>query len=288
MSQESSGAELLSTIQRLRALDRKIAVQQGLSIEEMHCLLQIHLAAPESIKDLRLLLNLKPPHVSKLLRCLEDRQYVIREADLKDQRKGRVRLTPGGRQKAADITRMLAQTAGADPPQPVQPPPADLPLERETATPPPPPPWHPRIIAFFCTWCTYTAADLAGVSRLRYDPEVRVIRLMCSGRVDPQFILEAFRQGADGVLIGGCHPGDCHYLEGNIKALRRIRLLERVLRAAGVEPRRLRLEWISAAEGEKVQRVIREMTAVIRELGPMNGRTAGHACRRDAEETVHV
>jgi F420-non-reducing hydrogenase iron-sulfur subunit len=130
-------------------------------------------------------------------------------------------------------------------------------------------PFEPKIVAFFCTWCTYTAADLAGISRMAYAPNVRVIRLMCSGRLDPQFVLSAFRNGADGVLIGGCHPGDCHYQEGNYKTLRRVELLRAVLRDLGVEDERLRLEWISAAEGEKVQRVCNEMTEELRRLGPL-------------------
>ena len=129
--------------------------------------------------------------------------------------------------------------------------------------------FQPKIVAFFCTWCTYTAADLTGISRQAYAPNVRVIRLMCSGRVDPQFVLAAFRQGADGVLIGGCHPGDCHYQEGNYKARRRIELLRAVLRDLGVEDQRLRLEWISASEGEKVQRVCNEMTEELFRLGPL-------------------
>jgi F420-non-reducing hydrogenase iron-sulfur subunit len=129
--------------------------------------------------------------------------------------------------------------------------------------------WTPRIVAFFCNWCTYTAADLAGVSRLKYASNIRVIRLMCSGRVDPQFILDAFSRGADGVLIGGCHPNDCHYVEGNYKMLRRFQLLKRMLADLGIEEHRLRLEWISAAEGEKVKRVVNEMTQQIRALGPL-------------------
>lgn len=129
--------------------------------------------------------------------------------------------------------------------------------------------WSPRIVAFFCNWCTYTAADLAGVSRLKYAPNVRVIRLMCSGRVDPQFILDALSRGADGVLIGGCHPGDCHYVEGNYKMLRRYQLLKRMLADLGIEEQRVRLEWISAAEGEKVKRVVNEMTEQIKALGPL-------------------
>ncbi len=130
--------------------------------------------------------------------------------------------------------------------------------------------WQPRIVAFFCNWCTYTAADLAGVSRLKYEPNVRVIRLMCSGRVDPQFILQAFARGADGVLIGGCHPGDCHYVEGNYKTLRRFEMLKRLLEDLGIEQERLRLEWISASEGEKVKTVVNDMVARLRPLGPLN------------------
>jgi F420-non-reducing hydrogenase iron-sulfur subunit len=130
-------------------------------------------------------------------------------------------------------------------------------------------PFQPKIAAFFCTWCTYTASDLAGISRLAYAPNVRVMRLMCSGRLDPQFVLAAFRHGADGVLIGGCHPGDCHYQEGNHKTRRRVELLRAVLRDLGIEDQRLRLEWISASEGEKVQRVCNEMTEQLRMLGPL-------------------
>jgi len=129
--------------------------------------------------------------------------------------------------------------------------------------------WQPRIVAFFCNWCTYTAADLAGVSRMKYAHNVRIIRLMCSGRVDPQFILDALSKGADGVLIGGCHPGDCHYVEGNYKALRRFRMLKRLLADMGIEEQRVRLEWISAAEGDKVRTVINEMVEQLRDLGPL-------------------
>jgi F420-non-reducing hydrogenase iron-sulfur subunit len=129
--------------------------------------------------------------------------------------------------------------------------------------------FEPRIVAFFCNWCTYTAADLAGTARLVYPANARVVRVMCSGRLDPQFILAAFREGADGVLIGGCHPGDCHYQEGNYKALRRITLLKIMLTQFGIEPERLRLEWISASEGDKVQRIMKEMRAGIQSLGPL-------------------
>jgi len=130
-------------------------------------------------------------------------------------------------------------------------------------------PFEPKIVAFFCNWCTYTAADLAGISRMQYAPNVRVVRLMCSGRVDPQFVLAAFHGGADGVLIGGCHPGDCHYQEGNYNARRRFELLRLMLRDMGIEDERVRLEWISAAEADKVQRVCNEMTEQIRALGPL-------------------
>ena len=129
--------------------------------------------------------------------------------------------------------------------------------------------FNPRIVGFFCNWCTYLAADLAGTSRMKYSPNVRVVRTMCSGRVDPQMVLWAFRNGADGVLIGGCHPGDCHYQEGNYKALRRSKLLRKMLPQFGIEPERLRLEWISASEGERLRDVVNEFTEQIRRLGPL-------------------
>jgi len=130
--------------------------------------------------------------------------------------------------------------------------------------------FEPRIVAFFCNWCTYTAADLAGTARMSYHANVRVVRIMCSGRLDPQFILAALREGADGVLIGGCHPGDCHYQEGNYKALRRFTLLKRMLADFGIEPERVRLEWIAASEGDKVQKTINQMTEQLRVLGPLD------------------
>jgi F420-non-reducing hydrogenase iron-sulfur subunit len=132
------------------------------------------------------------------------------------------------------------------------------------------PNWQPRIVAFFCNWCTYTAADLAGVARLKYAPNVRVIRLMCSGRVDPQFILAALARGADGVLIGGCHLGDCHYVEGNYKTMRRFQMLKRLLADMGIEDKRVRMDWISASEGERVRTVINEMVEQVKALGPLN------------------
>ncbi|MBL7996525.1 hydrogenase iron-sulfur subunit [bacterium] len=129
--------------------------------------------------------------------------------------------------------------------------------------------WEPTIVAFFCNWCTYTAADLAGVSRLRHAANVRIIRVMCSGRVDPQFILNAYAKGADGVLIGGCHFGDCHYMEGNYKTARRFHLLKRMLQDMGIEEERCRLEWISASEGERVRTVINDMVEKVKALGPL-------------------
>ncbi len=130
-------------------------------------------------------------------------------------------------------------------------------------------PFEPKIVAFFCNWCTYMAADSAGISRMKYAPNARVVRLMCSGRIDPQFIIEAFAKGADGVLIGGCHPGDCHYQEGNYKTLRRVQLLKRVLNEMGIEDDRFRLEWISAAEADRLRTTMNDMTEKIRALGPL-------------------
>jgi len=129
--------------------------------------------------------------------------------------------------------------------------------------------FEPRIIGFLCNWCAYAGADLAGVSRIQYPPNIRIVRVMCSGRVDPAFILEAFKNGADGVLVAGCHlPSDCHYIAGNFKALRRIELLRKVLKEFNIEPERLRLEWISASEGDKFATVVKEMVEEIKKLGP--------------------
>jgi F420-non-reducing hydrogenase iron-sulfur subunit len=129
--------------------------------------------------------------------------------------------------------------------------------------------FEPRIIGFLCNWCSYTGADLAGTARMKYPPNVYAIRVMCSGRVDPGFILDAFRNGADGVLVCGCHPGDCHYVEGNHKCMRRIPLTKEILRGFGVDPNRLRLEWVSASEGVRYQEVITEFVQQIRTLGPL-------------------
>ncbi len=128
---------------------------------------------------------------------------------------------------------------------------------------------EPRIVGFLCNWCSYTGADLAGVSRIKSAPNLRVIRTMCSGRVDPTFILKAFQLGADGVMVMGCHPGDCHYQDGNVKTLRRIPFLKRLLGGFGIDPRRLRLEWVSASEGDRFAAVVNEFTGEIRSLGPL-------------------
>jgi F420-non-reducing hydrogenase iron-sulfur subunit len=129
--------------------------------------------------------------------------------------------------------------------------------------------FEPKIICFACNWCTSAGADLAGTSRMEYDPQGVIIRVMCSSRVDPQHVLWAFRKGADGVLLGGCHPGDCHYIDGNYKTLRRMVFLKKLLGEFGIEPERLRLEWISAAEGKKFVTVMNEFTAQIRNMGPL-------------------
>jgi len=128
--------------------------------------------------------------------------------------------------------------------------------------------FEPKIVAFLCNWCSYAGADLAGTSRIKYPPNVRPIRVMCSGRVDPTFVLKAFASGADGVLICGCHPGDCHYMEGNYKTARRIPLLKKMLKQLGIEEERVCLEWVSAAEGARYATLVKDMIAKVKELGP--------------------
>jgi F420-non-reducing hydrogenase iron-sulfur subunit len=130
--------------------------------------------------------------------------------------------------------------------------------------------FEPKIVGFLCNWCSYTGADLAGTARIKYAPNIRSVRVMCSGRIEPTFIVKALYEGADGVLIAGCHPGDCHYQEGNYKALRRYRLLKRILPEYGVEPERVRLEWVAASEGERFARIVDEFTEQIRALGPLH------------------
>ncbi|MGQ4832569.1 MAG: hydrogenase iron-sulfur subunit [Candidatus Asgardarchaeia archaeon] len=128
---------------------------------------------------------------------------------------------------------------------------------------------NPKVIAFLCNWCAYAGADLAGVSRLEYPPNVIPIRVMCSGRVDPQFILLAFSKGADGVFIGGCHPGDCHYVTGNYKTYKRVQLLKKLLNQIGISEERLRLEWINATEGKKFAESITDFIEKLKRLPPI-------------------
>ncbi len=128
--------------------------------------------------------------------------------------------------------------------------------------------WEPKILGLLCNWCSYQGADLAGTSRMKYAPNVRIVRVMCSGRVDPLFVLSAFKNGADGVLIAGCHPGDCHYSEGNYKARRRVPLLVKMLTQMGIEEGRVELAWVSAAEADSFVRVVNGLTERVRELGP--------------------
>ncbi|MDO9537691.1 MAG: hydrogenase iron-sulfur subunit [Thermoplasmata archaeon] len=128
--------------------------------------------------------------------------------------------------------------------------------------------WEPKIIGFLCNWCSYTGADLAGTSRLQYPANIRIIKVMCSGRVNPQFILKAFQEGADGILVSGCHPGDCHYIEGNYHARRKLTLLMDLLDYMGVDSKRFEMSWVSASEGQKFAEVVTTFTNQIKEMGP--------------------
>ncbi len=136
--------------------------------------------------------------------------------------------------------------------------------------------FEPRIVAFLCNWCTYTGADLAGTSRLQYPTNVRIIRLMCSGAVDPVYVLKPLLEGADGVFIGGCHPGDCHYQSGNYKARRRFAVLQETLEELGFDKERVWLRWISASEGSVFAETIRDMTAMLKEKGPLVNQPMAH------------
>ena len=130
--------------------------------------------------------------------------------------------------------------------------------------------FQPKIVGLACNWCCYAGADLAGTSRMRYPANIRMIRVMCSGRIEPEIILRAFRDGADGVFIGGCHPGYCHYVSGNYKARKRIEALSGLIAALGIEPARLRLEWVSASEGQRYADAITAFTDEVRRLGPLS------------------
>jgi F420-non-reducing hydrogenase iron-sulfur subunit len=130
--------------------------------------------------------------------------------------------------------------------------------------------FEPKIIGFLCNWCSYRAADLAGIARIKYPANIRILRVMCSGRVDPTFVLSAFAQGADGVMVAGCHPGECHYVDQNYKAMRRYAMLKQMLAQLGLEDNRLRLVWASAAEGQQLAEAIEKLVADVRKLGPLN------------------
>ncbi len=132
------------------------------------------------------------------------------------------------------------------------------------------PAFEPKIIGFMCNWCSYRAADLAGTARIKYAPNVRIIRVMCSGRIDPTFVMKAFAMGADGVMMAGCHPGECHYIEQNYKAMRRYHMLKHTLEAMGLESDRVRLVWASAAEGQQLAEHIEKLVGDVKRLGPLN------------------
>ena len=131
-------------------------------------------------------------------------------------------------------------------------------------------PWEPSVLAILCRWCSYAGADLTGSSRISYPPNIRVLRVPCSGRVDPLFILRALRSGLDGVLVSGCHPGDCHYTAGNYTARRKFAVLARLLEFVGIDPRRVQFSWVSASEGDKFAKVVTEVVSGVKALGPNN------------------
>jgi len=132
----------------------------------------------------------------------------------------------------------------------------------------PAPAWEPKVVAFLCNWCSYAGADLAGVSRIQYSPNLRIIRVPCSGRINPAFLLRALQNGADGVLVSGCHPGDCHYIRGNLVARRKFALLKELLQYAGIEPERVQFTWVSASEGGRLAAVVEKVVEQVRKLGP--------------------
>jgi F420-non-reducing hydrogenase iron-sulfur subunit len=143
--------------------------------------------------------------------------------------------------------------------------------------------FEPKIVAFCCNWCSYAGADLAGTSRIQHSPNVKVIRTMCSGRVNPLFVIKALSIGADGVLVLGCHPGDCHYIEGNYKTMRRIPLLKKMLKQLGLEEERVRLEWVSTSEGARFAEVTNSFTQAVRKLGP----TSSGSIKQSSKEVKH-
>lgn len=128
--------------------------------------------------------------------------------------------------------------------------------------------WEPRILAFLCNWCSYAGADLAGIGRIQYPPNIRIVRVPCSGRVNPLFLIKCLQRGIDGILVSGCHPGECHYVSGNLVARRRFAVLKDLLEYIGIEPSRLNFSWVSASEGEKFSKVVAEVVREVKELGP--------------------
>jgi len=158
---------------------------------------------------------------------------------------------------------MDAQTAHIETPVPD----ADVPVSAGTEAE-----FEPTIVAFVCNWCTYTAADLAGTSRMIQQPNLRLVRMMCTGMVDPKYVIKALLSGADAVLVSGCHPGDCHYINGNYKARRRVKLLKEILPMFGIDERRLRLTWVGASEGNEFAATVNGLVSEIRELGPIETR----------------
>ena len=130
--------------------------------------------------------------------------------------------------------------------------------------------WEPKILAFLCNWCSYAGADLAGISRIQYPPNIRIVRVPCSGRVNPFYLIKSLQAGWDGVLVSGCHPGDCHYISGNLVARRRFAIVKDILEFMGIAPGRLNFSWVSAAEGEKFSKVVREVVDKVKKLGPVN------------------
>jgi coenzyme F420-reducing hydrogenase delta subunit len=138
--------------------------------------------------------------------------------------------------------------------------------------------WEPRIVAFLCNWCSYAGADLAGISRFQYPPNIRVIRVPCSGRINPLYILRALYEGADGVLVSGCHPGDCHYISGNLIARRKFAIMKRLLEFVGIEPERVQFSWVSAAEGARFSALVAEVTEKVKKVGPIRKMTRTYPC----------
>ncbi len=144
-------------------------------------------------------------------------------------------------------------------------------VEEQTEQPAEPREWQPSILAILCNWCSYAGADLAGSTRLQYPETVRIVRVPCSGRTDPMFVLKGFQRGFDGVMVLGCHPGDCHYAKGNYYARRRIALTQDLLKSLGIEPERFHFEWVSASEGNRFAELIRDFSGQIKQLGPFDG-----------------